>query len=634
MHDKNKDCLVLGINFSTFVFCYDCMKIYWRILRLTGGLSGFWLPFVVFSLLASLFGVLNLVLLKPLLDVLFGDVSTDMLHELVQKQPSTWDLSGHFQRTFAQFVLDQGKLGGLKFVCLAVILSAFLSNSFRYGSVWTLEKFKIRLIGRLRELLFDRVVHLHIGYFSNERKGHIISRVTTDVQEVENSISSTVSAAIKELFLLVGYVVALIWISPRLTLIALLVIPIIGGFLGVVLKRLRQDAGEGQFRLSALLSVMDEVFGAMRVVKGFVAEPYVQVRFQDENKAYQGAMKRYSRRNLLANPFSEAVGITMVAGILYLGGTLILKSESDLSASLFIAFIAIFSQVVRPAKEITQAISSAQRGVAAAHRVVDLLETKPEVQDAPKAIELTDFQNCISFQEVSFGYQPNLPVLQDINFDIQKGQMVALVGGSGGGKSTLADLLARFYDPSHGVIRMDGLDIKSISQASLRKNMGLVTQESLLFNDTIRANIAFGQDVSQESIERAAKIAQAHEFILQQPHGYDTVIGDRGGRLSGGQRQRLAIARAILLNPPILILDEATSALDTESEKGVQEALQEVMKERTSLVIAHRLSTIQQADMILVLDQGRIVQRGTHASLIEDSEGLYARLVSLQMLER
>jgi ATP-binding cassette, subfamily B, bacterial MsbA len=382
--------------------------------------------------------------------------------------------------------------------------------------------------------------------------------------------------------------------------------------------------------LSNLMSIMDEAFGSMRVIKAFIAEKFISNKFEDENQAYRKSLYSYSSRRELANPFSEFVGVTMVASLLFFGGSLILTDSSSLSASTFIAYIAVFSQVVRPAKDISQAISQAQRGLVSGQRVMDLLNQNTNLEDAPNATNLSSFENEIIFENVSFSYTDEKTTLNNINLRIPKGKTIALVGNSGGGKSTLADLAIRFYDPQSGSITIDGHNLKNITQESLRDKMGIVTQEAILYNDTIFNNIAFGRNSTKEEVEAAAKIANAHEFICLQDQGYQTNIGDRGTKLSGGQKQRLSIARAILKNPPILILDEATSALDTESEKLVQEALFNLMKNRTSLVIAHRLSTIQKADMIYVVQNGEVVETGNHQSLYEKENGYYRKLVNMQ----
>jgi subfamily B ATP-binding cassette protein MsbA len=536
----------------------------------------------------------------------------------------------YFQYYFALIIESEGKLKGLQFVCATIIVSIFIANIFRYLSLRLLESFKVNMVANLRQEVFQKTMYLHLGYFSNERKGSLISHIITDVQEVENSIANTFSAAIKELFLLIGYIIALFSISVQLTLFALIVIPITGIFLGVTQKRLRRDAGDSQTRLSNLMSIMDEAFGGMRVVKAFFAETFIGEKFRIENDAYKKSSFSYAVRRELSSPFSEVVGVTMVASLLLFGGSLILSENSDLSASLFIAYIALFSQVVRPAKTIAQSVSTSQRGIASGERILKIIEMQPDIQDKKDAVQIEEFSKNLTFKNVSFAYNDDTSVLKNVNFEITKGKTVALVGPSGGGKSTIADLIPRFYDPTNGQILLDGIDIKTISQESLRKQMGVVTQEAILFNDTILNNIAFGSEATKEEIIAAAKIANAHDFITQQPNGYETSIGDRGGKLSGGQRQRISIARAILKNPPILLLDEATSALDTESEKLVQDALFKLMKNRTSLVIAHRLSTIQNADEILVIKNGEIAERGTHQSLYEVESGIYRNLVQLQ----
>ncbi|GAB3764512.1 ABC transporter ATP-binding protein [Spirosoma pomorum] len=608
------------------------MKTYLRLLSFAKPLGRFLTPFVTTSLLSSVFGVLNFTLLIPLLSILFDKVDTARMQAFMsQPAPSiTSSPTDAFSYYFAQVFQEYGKVGALQFVCGVIITSVLMSNLFKYLSIRQLENFKARMVAKLRETVFARTVHLHLGFFSNERKGNLMSRITTDVQEVENSIANTLSAASKEVFLLIGYIIALLSISVKLTLFAIVVIPISGGFIATLVRRMKRDAQEGQKRLSALVSLLDETFGGMRVVKGFVAEEFILDKFRRENEGYRDAVRSLANRRELASPFSEVMGVTVVTGILLYGGSLVLSGQSDLTAAEFITYIAIFSQVTRPAKDISNAFSGSQRGLASGERVLELIDTPSAVQDKPNAVSLKPFQDRISVQRVSFAYTPDAPVLRNISFDLVKGKTIALVGSSGSGKSTIADLIPRFYDPAEGQILIDGVRLQDCSLASLRGQMGIVTQESILFNDTIFNNIAFGSDATEEQVMEAARIANAHNFIVAQPNGYQTSIGDRGGKLSGGQRQRISIARAILKNPPILILDEATSALDTESEKLVQEALTRLMANRTTLVIAHRLSTIQHADEILVVNQGQIVERGRHDELLSLDEGFYRKLSTLQ----
>ncbi len=608
------------------------MKTYLRLLSFAKPLGRFLTPFVLTSLLSSVFGVLNFALLIPLLSILFDKVDANEMRAFLNQPAPSIETgpSDFFRYYFAQVFQEYGKVGALQFVCFVIILSVLLNNLFKYLSIRQLESFKARMVATLREAVFSRTLQLHLGFFSNERKGNLISRTTTDVQEVENSIANTLSAASKEVFLLIGYVIALLTISVKLTLFAIVVIPISGVFIATLVRRMKRDAQEGQQRLSGLVSLLDETFGGMRVVKGFVAEGFILNKFRRENEGYRDAIRSLANRRELASPFSEVVGVAAVASILFYGGSLILSGQSDLTASEFITYIAIFSQVTRPAKDISNAFSGSQRGLASGERVLELIDTIPTVQNKPGAVALGSFRDKISVQQVSFAYNTDTPVLRDITFDLQKGKTIALVGSSGGGKSTIADLIPRFYDPTAGRILIDGVDLRDCTMASLRGLMGIVTQESILFNDTIFNNIAFGSAATEAEVMEAARIANAHDFIVAQIDGYQTIIGDRGGKLSGGQRQRISIARAILKNPPILILDEATSALDTESEKLVQEALTRLMANRTTLVIAHRLSTIQHADEILVVNQGRIVERGRHNELLTLDEGFYRRLSTMQ----
>jgi subfamily B ATP-binding cassette protein MsbA len=455
-----------------------------------------------------------------------------------------------------------------------------------------------------------------------------MAHLTTDIQEVENSITRAFTASIKEFFSLVIFFVFLFNISVQLTFFSLIILPVSGGAIAMISRRLRRSATDVQENLSGMISMLDEIFGGMRVVKAFNAEKTITNQFNAQNTKFKNSVLKMVFRQELTSPTSETLGVMVISGILLYGGSLVINGA--LSAGTFIAFIVLFSQVQRPAKVIADAFSGVQRGRASAERILQLMNTTSEIQDKENAIVLDEFKQGIEFKNVDFSYDGEKKVLNNICLTVPKGKTVALVGESGGGKSTLADLLPRFYDPTSGGILIDGHDLRDITGESLHDKMGIVTQESILFNDTIANNIAFGSGATEEQIIEAAKIANAHHFISQTEDGYQTFIGDRGNRLSGGQRQRLSIARAVLRNPPILILDEATSALDTESEKLVQEALTNLMKNRTTLVIAHRLSTIQNADVILVVNKGEIVERGTHEELLQITNGFYARLNSMQ----
>jgi subfamily B ATP-binding cassette protein MsbA len=605
------------------------LKTYLRLLSYAVSIRKYVFPYFSFSLLASLFGILNFTLLIPLLNVLFNQASTNQA-ALYRIMPAFSLTPSYFSFLFNHYFYGAleayGRLGALQYACAAIMISVVLANIFRYLSQRVLKTVEADMIASLRQAVFARAIRLDLSYFSEQRKGNLMSRLTTDVQEVENSIGRAFTATFKEIFTLIMFFVFLASMSVKLTLFSLIILPLSGGVIATITRRLRRAAGEVQQHLSGLISLLDETFGAMRVVKAFRAEKVMDARFQEGNDRYRNSLLKMVFRQELTSPVSESLGVLVVTGILLYGGSLVIAGDGELSASTFIAFIATFSQVMRPAKAIADAFSGIQRGVASADRIIEILDTESEIKVEEPVQHLSAFQDKIRFEEVGFSYVKGRSVLKSVSFDIPKGKTIALVGASGGGKSTLADLLPRFYDPTIGQISVDGIPLKHIPLEDLRALMGIVTQESVLFNDTIYNNIAFGTDATMEAVIEAAKIANAHEFIEASAEGYQTVIGDRGSKLSGGQRQRLSIARAVLKNPPILILDEATSALDNESEKMVQLALGNLMKNRTVLVIAHRLSTIQHADQILVVDKGEIVERGTHAELLENPTGVYTKL--------
>ncbi|MGL4632590.1 MAG: ABC transporter ATP-binding protein [Leadbetterella sp.] len=604
------------------------MSEYFRVLRFSNNMGSFILKFTCFSLVSGTLGVLNLVMLKPIMDVLFSQIPKEELMEMAANNADIWQPIAFFQQKFAQAVIHDGKMSALKLVCGSIIFITFFGNISRYFSLRTLEGFKSSLVANLRGKLFSHILSLDLGFFTQEKKGDLISRITSDIQEVENSIANSFSAAIKELILLISYLVALFWYSWQLTLFALIIVPITGGFLGIILKRMRHNAGDSQQRLSNIMSILDESFASMRVVKAFRGEGYIESKFNEENDAYRKSVFAYAAKRELANPFSELVSITMVAMLLLFGGNMILQGESSLEASTFISYIALFSQVVRPAKEISNAIGSAQRGLVSSRRVLEILDNQhTSIESGTKPFV---FDKEIVFENTSFSYDYENEVIKNTSIRIPKGKTVAIVGGSGGGKSTLADILLRFYTPQKGEIYVDGNRLKDICLNDFLSHTGIVPQEPHLYNDTVENNIAFGRTYTQEELIQAAKTANAYEFIQSLPQGFQTNIGDRGGKLSGGQKQRLSIARAVLKNPSLLILDEATSALDSESEKLVQEALDTLMHSRTSLVIAHRLSTIQSADHIYVLSNGRIIEEGNHSNLISIEDGYYRKLVELQ----
>ncbi|GAB3651849.1 ABC transporter ATP-binding protein [Echinicola sediminis] len=608
------------------------MKTYFRILAYARPFRRYLPLYVIYALLAIIFGLLNFTLLKPLFDVIFEQVDPAELKKYAEQPEFSFTIEYFmhlFNHYFIRVAAEYGKFGTLVYVCIIIVVSVFLSNMFAYLSGVLLAKVRADVIKKMRMHIFDQVSSMHIGYFSNERKGDLMSKMTNDVQEVENSVVQSLRVVFREPVTIILYFGALFFMSVKLTLFTILIIPFSGAIIGGITKRLKKKAVESQESLGRIVNILDETIGGMRVVKAFGARGYVYDKFDVETDRYSTINVSMARRNELASPISQFLGVFVVAGILLYGGSLVLNNASDLSASEFLAYIILFTQVLNPAKEISRAMSTVQRGLASAERIFKVIDTRPEIQDPSNPRKLAGFDRVITFEGVDFGYGQEL-VLKKIDFTLQKGKTIALVGPSGGGKSTIADLVPRFYDPVKGTVSLDGTDVRQYAIEDLRSQIGIVTQESILFNDTVFNNIAFGlKEVSEEAVVEAAKIANAHEFIVQLENGYQTNIGERGSKLSGGQRQRLSIARAVLKNPPILILDEATSALDSESERLVQEALAKLMANRTTLVIAHRLSTIQHADEILVVQRGQIVERGTHEELIA-REGLYKKLSSMQ----
>lgn len=583
--------------------------------------------FVIYAVLGIIFSVINVALVIPMLNMLFGykQDATTSVSELPEFSISIDFLVDTFNYYFTSIIREHGPMNALLFVCVSIIASVILTNFFRYLERMVASGIKVDIVKNLRMDIFKNVSDLHIGYFNSQRKGDLISRFTNDVSEVENAVVNSLKFVLKEPITIIVYFGVLFFISFKLTLFTLLLLPITGGILAEIIKRLKRKAILSQESLGRIVNILDETFSGMRVVQAFNARPFLLKKIEEETSCHRKLNLSIARKNELASPVSETLGVMIVAGILFFGGSLVLDSSSSITPGEFLLFLGIFAQVIQPAKNFSNGITAVQKGTVSAKRIFDVIDTISLIQNKPDAKILENFKSDIEFKNVSFAYDKD-HVLRDINLKIEKGKTIALVGPSGGGKSTLADLVPRFYDPAFGEVLLDGIPLTDYNIDSLRSVMGVVTQESILFNDTIFNNIAFGMEkVREEDVVQAAKIANAHDFILQTEQGYQTIIGERGAKLSGGQRQRISIARAVLKNPPILILDEATSALDSESERLVQDALNKLMQNRTSIVIAHRLSTIQHADEIIVVQEGRIIERGKHHDLIRQS-GLYRKL--------
>ncbi len=603
------------------------MKTYYRIL-LYARPVGIYLPqYVLLTLIYVVFSVVNFTMLIPLLNVIFGEVVIE------QTTRPEFSLSIRFFKDLFNYHLGYqintfGTEAALQFVVVALLISNLLSNTTRYLAAIILARIRVNLITQLRNHFYEALTRLDLGYFTTNRRGDLMSRGTVDIQQIENSVVNTLKVLLKEPLLITGLFIALFHISATLTGFTLLIIPISGVVISYLARRLKKRATKLQQTIGQINGVLDESLGGMRVIKAFNSLTFMRRKFAGIIDAYGKHLFRYATRQNLAQPISEFLGVGALTVILYIGGSMVLNKSWALPPAEFIGFLAIFSQILPPSKALASSFSNVMRGISAGERVFEIIDSEVGIQSPEQPVRITQLEKGITFQNVSFAYEKDL-VLKDINFVVKKGEVVALVGPSGGGKSTIADLIPRFYDPTNGQIDVDDIDLRSYQIEDLRDMVGIVTQDSILFNDTVRNNITFGQVSTDDEIIRAAEIANAHAFIEKLPEAYDTVVGEGGAKLSGGQRQRVSIARALLKNPPILILDEATSALDSQSERLVQEAIYQVMANRTTLVIAHRLSTIQRADKILVIQHGEIIERGSHSDLVAQ-KGLYRKLIDMQ----
>lgn len=598
------------------IFTY--IKSYWLFAALNA----------LFNILSILFSLVSFALFIPILQMLFKTA------EIPEKAgPLIWtnmdSLKENFYQFFGQLIRNFGEDEVLVYIGIAIIVLFLFRNLFRYLAMFFLAVVRNGVVKDIRNDLYRKILLLPLGFYSEQRKGDIISRMTSDVQEVETSIMSSLEMIFRDPIQIIAFVITLFLISPQLTIFVLVLLPVSGFLIGRIGKSLKRSSAKGQKKMGELLAVIEETISGLRIIKAFSAITFADNRFRETNRNFFQIMVRLYRKRDLASPLSEFLSAVVLTILLWYGGRLVLAPEHSLDAAVFLVYITIFSQVIPPAKSITQAYYNVQKGAASMERVQQILDEPEVIEQKANAISKKEFLSRIDYAGVSFRYEAE-PVLNHINLEIEKGKTIAVVGPSGGGKSTLVDLLPRFYDIAEGEIRIDGIPIRNMVIDDLRGMMGIVSQETILFNDTVFNNIAFGmENVVEEEVIAAAKVANAHEFIVRMPKGYYTNIGDRGIKLSGGQRQRLSIARAVLKNPPILILDEATSALDTESERLVQQALENLMKNRTSIVIAHRLSTIQHANEIIVLQSGNLVERGSHAELLARN-GVYRKLYELQ----
>ncbi len=600
------------------------MKNVSRVLRYLKDYKAQIVLYFVSTLLAVLFSLVSLTMLAPVLQVLFAQGPASAA--------PTSGLLGFINRHLNIIIANNGKLTALAWLCITVVIFTVLKNFFIYLAIYLLSPIRNGILRQIRNDLFNKTISLPISFFTEERKGDLISRMTNDINEVEWSIISVLEVFIKEPLTILFFLAYMFVVSPQLTVFLFLFLPLSGLLIGRISKSLRKSSNIAQEQLGGMMGILDETLAGMRVIKAFSAEKHQQLKFLQINNLLFRTKNRIAARKEIASPLSETMGIMVVAIILWYGGRLVIGKQNGFEASWFLTYIAVFTQIINPFKSLSTAFSNVQKGTAALDRIDQLLLADNTIKEKENAIAIKGFDREIELRKVYFNYGER-KILNGIDLKIAKGKMIALVGASGAGKSTLVDLIPRFHDVSSGEILIDGVNVKDCKIDDLRRLMGIVGQEPILFNDTIYNNITLGTGgASKQRVEDAAKIAHAHNFIATKNEGYQTLVGDRGSKLSGGERQRITIARAVLKNPPILILDEATSSLDTESEKIVQDAINDLMQNRTCIVIAHRLSTVKNADEIIVLEQGNIVERGTHAQLLEKN-GKYKRLVDMQQVK-
>jgi subfamily B ATP-binding cassette protein MsbA len=604
------------------------LKSFAKILKYAGGYKFYAFLNIVFNILQVIFELLSVMLFIPFLNLMFNQGSVPVTEKPAFAYTKEY-VEAYYSYTMGQLVENHDKVASLLVVCLVVGALFFLKNVCRYLALYYISVLRTGVVRDLRKKIHNKTLNLPLSYYSDQKKGDIMSRMTADVQEVEWSILNSLELMFREPIAVALSMTVLVIMNPQLTLFSLILLPVSGLIIGQLGKSLRRSSTKVQDKLGVILSSIEETLGGLRIIKAFNAENHVENKFDEINESHTKLTLKMARKRDAAAPMSEFLGTSVMVALAYYGGSLVLDGNSDFSGAEFFGYIIVFARLISPVKAFSTAYAIVMKGAASADRIDVILDAENDIIDPENPIEIKSFSNGISYKNIDFAYDDQ-QVLHNLNFEIPKGKTIALVGESGGGKSTIADLLPRFYDLEKGEILIDGVNIKDVSLNNLRGLMGIVTQESILFNDTIFNNISLGsENVTKEQVIEAAKIANAHDFIMDMENGYDTSIGDRGGKLSGGQRQRLSIARAVLKNPPILILDEATSALDTESEKLVQDALFKLMENRTSIVIAHRLSTIQHADEILVLQKGEIVERGTHSELLQ-KPGVYKKLSDLQ----
>ncbi|HEU0110662.1 MAG TPA: ABC transporter transmembrane domain-containing protein [Flavisolibacter sp.] len=605
------------------------MKVIRRLLKYATPLHHYIPEYIIYTVLGILFGLINFTMLIPILNIMFGVTKTEVVQQPPDFSLSIQYFTSLFNYHFTNIIATKGQMYALAFVCVIIFSATVFSNLFRYLAVKVLIRLRLNTMERIRNELYSKLTHQSLYFYHNSKKGNILSTITNEVQEIEASLINALQSWLKDPFIVIVYFIGLFYISPQLTLFTIIFLPVSGLLIASITNKLKKISYFSVDLLGKILSHTEETLSGIRVIQSFAAENYSINRFKKINREFSKTSRSMFSRKELTSPLSELLGILVVVTIVMYGGYLLTTNQSELTGSQFIAYLALYSQIIQPLKTLSNASSNVQRGIVAGEKIFSLIDEPVRIQEKKDAVHKDVFSEKIELKNVSFRYHKQY-VLNNINLTIQKGKTIALVGESGSGKSTLADLVSRFYDPTEGEILVDGIKLEDIRLNDLRSLISFVSQEAVLFNDTIFNNIAFGtENADKEEVYKAAAIANAHSFIELSDEQYNTFIGDRGMKLSGGQRQRLTIARAVFKNAPILILDEATSALDTESERLVQDAINKMMKNRTSIVIAHRLSTIRHADEIVVLQKGEIVERGTHEELLH-RQGYYFRLVQMQ----